>query len=427
MNELRAALAGLTTRGRCLLSAGAALAGSALLLGQRDLMRAGLFLLVLPLAAGAVVSRTRYRLACTRTLEPPRVPAARRADVRLQLDNVSRLPSGLLLLEDAVPYTLGVRPRFVLDRVEAGGRRQAGYAVSTSLRGRYRIGPLRLRVSDPFGLCELARAFHDSDQLVVTPAVTPLPPGSLAGDWTGGGDTSSRATAASGSDDVTTREYRHGDDLRKVHWRSTARTGELMVRREEQPVQSRVTLLLDTRAGAHRGDGPGSSFEWAVSAVASVGASLARTGALLRLVVDDDRELVPPGLPLTEPLLLDVLADVELGEGASLVPAVERLRRGVDGVLVAVVGLLDEATAARLARLRQEATGCVALLLDTPSWVRRRTEPLAGQSAAERALLAAGWRVTRVAHGASLADAWSAVALRGPLSSQTWTGTGVTA
>ena len=67
---LAAALAGLTTRGRCLVSAGLALCAGAALLGQRDLLRVGLFLLALPLVAVAVVARTRYQLACARGVEP---------------------------------------------------------------------------------------------------------------------------------------------------------------------------------------------------------------------------------------------------------------------------------------------------------------------------------------------------------------------
>ncbi len=200
------------------------------------------------------------------------------------LDNVSRLPSGVLLMEDALPYTLGGRPRFVLDKVEPQGQRTVAYPVRSDVRGRFTVGPLSVRLTDPFGLVELSRAFASTDELVVTPVVSPLPPVRLGGDWAGGGESTARSVAASGSEDISTREYRHGDDLRKVHWKSTARTGELMVRREEQPFQSRATLLLDGRAAAHRGEGPGSSYEWAVSAVASAGTALARAGFALHLL-----------------------------------------------------------------------------------------------------------------------------------------------
>jgi uncharacterized protein (DUF58 family) len=114
------------------------------------------------------------------------------------------------------------------------------------------------------------------DVLTVVPAVHPLPLIKLGGAWESGGERVSRSVAIRGDDDAATREYRNGDDLRKVHWRSTARVGKLMVRREERPWQARATLLLDTRADSHRGDGPGSSFEWAVSAIASVGAYTSR-------------------------------------------------------------------------------------------------------------------------------------------------------
>jgi uncharacterized protein (DUF58 family) len=414
VTDVQAALSGLTTRGRCLLSAGTALAICAVLLGQRDLLRAAIFLLALPIAAVAVVSRTRYRLACTRRLEPVRVEVGRSSDVHLHLSNVSRLPSGTLRMEDTLPYALGGRPRFVLDRVEPKGVREVTYPVTSEVRGRFQVGPLSVRMADPFGLCELSRAFATSDELVVTPAVIPLPTVPLGGDWAGGGETASRATASSGSDDVSTREYRHGDDLRKVHWRSTARVGELMVRREEQPYQSRATLLLDTRSMAHRGDGADSSFEWAVTAVASIGASLLRAGYTVRLVTDDEQELVPQGLALTEGLLLDLLAGVTLGRGRDLEPAVQRLRRGIDGVLVAVVGTCEPAVAERLSRLRSGTTACTALLLDTRTWEpsahSRSANPhrrLPTGPDAATTLLRAGWQVLPAQQGVPLQSLWS--------------------
>ncbi|WP_324277397.1 DUF58 domain-containing protein [Blastococcus brunescens] len=79
----------------------------------------------------------------------------------------------------------------------------------------------------------------------------PLGTGGPAGGHGGGGEGSRRTIAVHGEDDVSIREYRQGDDLRKVHWRATARTGELMVRLEERPWRAQATLFLDTRARAH--------------------------------------------------------------------------------------------------------------------------------------------------------------------------------
>ena len=108
----------------------------------------------------------------------------------------------------------------------------------------------------------------------------------LSGEWGGAGHSTSRSVATHGDDDVATREYRHGDDLRRIHWRTTARRGELTVRREEQPWQSRGAVLLDTRLIAHRGDGPASSLEWAISAAASISIHLAHARFELRMVTD---------------------------------------------------------------------------------------------------------------------------------------------
>jgi uncharacterized protein (DUF58 family) len=407
---MRAALSGLTTRGRCLLAAGTAAALCAVVLGERDLLRVACFLLALPLVAAAVVARTRFRLSCARSLGPSRVPVGQPAEVILRLENVSMLPTGLLLLEDEVPYTLGGRPRFTVDRIGATQHRTVRYPVRSDSRGRYRIGPLRLRLADPFGLVELTRSFSAVDHLTVVPTVYPLRSVRLGGAWDSGGESVSRSVAIRGDDDAATREYRNGDDLRKVHWRSTARVGKLMVRREERPWQSRVILLLDTRAVAHRGDGPGSSFEWSVSAAASVGVHAARLGYAVHLIDDSGR--VAAGADLgDEGALLDHLAEVGTSRSRGLEAAVAALR-GTDstGTLVAVLGLLDAEQVSALAATRSPTDTSIALLVDATTWMglapRGRAEAEAAYDAAAETLSRSGWRLVRVRHGDSLPEVW---------------------
>ena len=287
MTWLRAALGGLTTRGRAFLAAGVAATASAFILGQRDLLRIGVLLIVLPAACALVIGRAQLRLALTRTISPARVVSGDTARVRLELENLTRLVTRVLLAEDTIPYSLGPSPRFVMARLPGGRRAAVTYSVPTQTRGRYEIGPLRLQMSAPFGLCEVTRAFTATDPLIVVPRTWPLSGAPTGGHWGGSGEAMHGTAAASGVHDIAIREYRYGDDLRRVHWRSTARRGELMVRREEQPRQMRATVLLDSRADSHRGDGPASSFEWAVSATASVAVHLSGLRYGVRLLTDD--------------------------------------------------------------------------------------------------------------------------------------------
>ncbi|MGN9780163.1 DUF58 domain-containing protein [Nonomuraea sp. ZG12] len=402
----------LTSRGRSFLASGMAALLMAILLGENDLFRIGVLVTALPLLAAMVVARTRYRLSCARRLDPARAEVGGEATVTLRLENVTRLPTGLLLIEDTVPYALGVRPRFVLDRVEARGVREIDYRVRSDLRGRYTIGPLSVRIADPFGLVELTRAFTISDTLVVTPQVVALPHVRLSGEWTGGGDSRTRSVAAAGDDDVAPREYRQGDDLRRVHWRSTARHGELMVRREEQQWQSRGALLLDTRRYAHRGDGPRSSFEVAVSAAASIGVHLAHEGLGLRLVTDQGAEhLTDTGLSWS---LLDTLSMVRSSSARSLEMGVSALRQGGgDGLIVAVVGALDPEEARELARLRHSGITGVAVLLDVDTWDGGAPGSAENLQAVETVLAGYGWRIVRLSAGVSIASVWPDAASRG--------------
>lgn len=402
-------------RGRCLLAAGLTTALAGLVLQERDLLRIAALLIAAPLVAVGLAARTRFRLTCARRLEPARVAAGERSRVVLRIENVSRLPTGLLLIEDTIPYLLGGRPRVVIDRLAPRRPIDVGYHVSGELRGRYRVGPLTVRLMDPFGLCELPRSFATADTLVVTPQVIALPSVALSGEWGGAGHSTSRSVATYGDDDVATREYRHGDDLRRIHWRTTARRGELTVRREEQPWQSRGAVVLDTRLIAHRGDGPASSLEWAVSAAASISLHLARNGFEIRLITDTGNEVSSAGLAEAsfDGSVLDALALVSPSPGRTLSTGLGTVRRhGTEGLLVAVVGSLTPDDADELARMRSggAATG-IALVLDTDSWVAHPSaEPPPGITAHEktcRLLEHSGWRTISVVRGDSLAELWA--------------------
>jgi uncharacterized protein (DUF58 family) len=384
---------------------------SGTVLNEADLLRLGMLLLALPLVAALFVVRTRFRLTCTRRLEPARLAAGSRARAVLRIENVSRLPTGLLLVEDTIPYLLGGRPRVVVERLAPRRPIDVGYHINGEARGRYNVGPLTVRLLDPFGMCELPRAFTTVDTLVVTPYVETLPDTALRGEWGGAGQSTNRGVSTHGDDDVATREYRHGDDLRRIHWRTTARRGELTVRREEQPWESRAAVLLDTRLVAHRGDGPASSLEWAVSAAASVSRHLAERGFDVRLVTDAGGEVSSAALGASgfDGAMLDVLAGLTASTGQSLHVGVEAARgAGGQGLIVAIVGTIHADDAERLARLRSadRSTGIV-FMLDSATWSSAAAPAEAGDHARAVGLLtAAGWRVVEVRRGDSIARLW---------------------
>lgn len=424
---MRTALAALTTRGRTFLTAGITAALMSLAFGQRDILRVGLLVAALPLLSALSVSRTRFRLACTRRIDPSRAPVGETTRVVLRLRNVAGLPTGLLLVEDRVPVELGARPRFVIDRLAPHSHRDVSYEVRSDVRGRFLVGPLVLRVADPFGLCALDRSFSQRDALVVTPTVEHLPAVSISGDWSGHGDSRARSVAAAGEDDVAVRDYRRGDELRRVHWPSTARHGQLMVRREEQPWESRSAVLLDTRERAHRGRGSDSSFEQSVSMAASVGVHLGRRGFAVRLVGASGPEVSSAGhLPATlggdnEGLLLDALAVVSERGNDTIEGLATAARHYGDSLMVGVLGHVDLTEAERLVRARHGMGTTVAVIVDVADWLPRGdpTAALLREQAGEAATLmrASGWRVVPLGRGQPLAEAWRQVAFRdtGPL------------
>jgi hypothetical protein len=406
------ALHGFTLRGRSFVAAGLTAVLCGMVLGERDLTRIGMLVTLLPVVAALWVARSGNRLGLARTLGAAQVEVGQRAVVHLELTNVGPT-TGVLLIEEQIPWALGSRPRFVIDSMRPGWRRQIDYPVQAEVRGKYDIGPLRVRVGDPFGLVELHRTFTKTASLVVIPTTEPLPAIPLLGAWTGAGDNRPRPFASGSAADVTVRDYRVGDDLRRVHWRSTAKVGSLMVRREEQPWQSRCTLFLDNRARVHRGQGPHSSLERAVTAAASIAVHLTTQGFQVRLVSAlgeeiehgwHDGDVAASARPLLERLA--VLPTVQVHD----------LYTGwvdesvTSGMCVAVIGALDDHDRDFLAGLHHRGSASYAVALDVDSWAARTPEPSFTRRPGELPpapwLRQRGWKAAELTRGAPLQTAW---------------------
>jgi uncharacterized protein (DUF58 family) len=431
-------LSSLTPRGRALVGAGLALLLLGILLGERALAQLAVFVLALPVLSALTVSRERFRLVTRRTLSPGRVPRGGSAQVLLEITNSDTRPGGLWVLTEQLPADVGRSPRFVVERLLGGASSGLRYRVQGLRRGRHLLGPLRLRLVDPFGLVERSAVGTDTSPLLVVPRVRPLGPGGPAGGQGGGGEGARRTIAVHGEDDVSTRQYRQGDDLRKVHWRATARTGELMVRLEERPWRAQATLLVDTRSRAHlvaprhavpewtgpAGDDspPPDSLEWLVEAAASIGTALAKRGAVLRTVTDTG-ELVPTSGRgrLSPEDLLDRLAVVGPSRLASLATGVEQVCRAAgEGPVLCLLGAVGPDDVTELIRHRSGPTADLAVLADIESWADaglsrgRRGLTAASRDALARQrddaadlLRAAGWRVAIARADRSVAEVWA--------------------
>jgi len=239
-------------------------------------------------------------------------------------------------------------------------------------------------VADSFGLVSITRAFTSTSTLTVTPAIIALSRPPLAGSWLGDSDSGRRSIAASGDDDAAPRAYRTGDSLHRVHWRSTARYGELMVRREEQFWRNSASLFLDGRRTGYSA----AMFELAVTAAASIGVHLAGEGFDARFVTELGEV---PRQGSFRDTLLDTLAVLQPSRAIRLEAGVKALG-SADGQLIAVLGQAQE-----LAAARRGNAPALALILS-------EDEPAVAPSV--RALTGAGWRVAVVTDPARLPAAW---------------------
>ncbi|QYJ04731.1 DUF58 domain-containing protein [Nocardioides panacisoli] len=396
---MRSGLAGLTLRGRAFLAAGLTAIACAVLLGQDSLVRIGALAVLLPLVTAYVVGRRRYQLQTARILQPALARAGETVRVSLEVSNRGGNGAGALLMEDQVPLALGARPRFVLQGLRREWRRTVSYSVRSDVRGEYSIGPLRLTANDPFGLLQVRTTVPGSATLTVMPRTVHLPRGNLGGGWGGSGEHRPQAFASGSAEDVTVREYRRGDELRRVHWHSSAHAGQLMVRKEEQPWEARATVLLDNRVRSHRGRGLASSFEFAVTAAASLVAHLDEQGYAVQLATADSHGPAARGGAAALLERLAVLGQVNQPSFTTQWSS----DAGTGGLVVAVLGSVDDEDVAALRQWRHHHATALALTLDVDQWAGRGPDP---SRRATAPLIGAGWRGAEVGPDDRLDRAW---------------------
>lgn len=327
-----------TTRGWAALGAGIALAILWVVFGEQLMLATGAFLIFAVLAGVAYVRSTVPKVAVTRRIIPYQVHDGDRAVVELSVTTSRRIAQAVVADEVS---GLGTA-RFVANRIEPQDPTQSHYEVLCRPRGIYAVGPATIRVRDPLALTEAGGTAGTTDRLVVFPAIE-----DLDGLPTGRGQdptvNTSRANFAQigGEDFFTLREYQHGDDLRKVHWPSTAKRNVLMIRQLEMPWQSRALILLDPRRSAYA---DGEAFEHIVSGVASAFRHLFRNGYTPTLWTGVGSGTIV-GNTEGYGVAMEELASVQTSSTLDLLSAVKRLRRSgmAGGVLVLATGRPDDA------------------------------------------------------------------------------------
>lgn len=401
----------MTVRGRFFVGAGVSIALVGMVLGLYDLTKVGVLLLMLPVLAGLLVRRD-LKIEVGRSLLPSRVPIGGHSDVTLAVRNAGRRSTPLLRGEEELSQTFGDRPHVLVPSLAPGEQRALTYRVRSHLRGHHPVGPLSVRSTDPFGLATRTTTIPGGNALVVLPRAIPLSPVSGVPAASGGETSSSPRMALHGEDDIGVREYRIGDDLRRIHWPSTARTGETMVRQDEEPSRRRALVVLDDRGAVHAGAGSGGSFEWSVTAVASVVTLLLgeRFDVHLSFASDTSGRVVPvEGLDQA----LDRLAAVQPSPATSargIVEVLDDFAQHGGGLVVAVLGALDQASADLCAARTSHG---LALVVDTGGFTDPRTGgathrgPMSGPAAETSERLAlGGWRTRTVRPGDRLQPMW---------------------
>jgi uncharacterized protein (DUF58 family) len=386
----------LTPRGWAALAAGVGTLITGHLFGLKDVFVVGIGLLVMLGAAVAFVHLLHPQVSATRRVLPARVHAGASSRVELALVNDSRHRTPVLTVRD--PFDDGARwARFLVAPLQPTELARAAYRLPTEQRGIFHLGPLEIRLVDPFGLAATTTFGAPKTSLTVYPKIdriAPLP--TSHGEDPLAGAHHPHALSGAGEDFYALRPYVRGDDLRRVHWPSTARTDELMIRQDQMPWQGRTTIVVDVRATVVDDD----SIERVLSAAASIVTAAWLRRSLVRLLTTAGYDSAFAAGRVHMESILEHLAEATADDG-NLVRLLVALRRAGSGGALSMV-TTDQAPVGELealTSLRARYGSATLVVFET----RSRGQLAAAGSAPP------GTNVVRVGTDAAFASAWTAV------------------
>ncbi|HVE92551.1 MAG TPA: DUF58 domain-containing protein [Actinomycetota bacterium] len=304
----------------------------------------------------------------------PRAHEGDRMDVEVQL--VAERGVSTFILEERVPERLGTTVKVPISKLRRGSTVSHTYGLRCTRRGVYDIGPLVAVTNDPLGLTQRETVLAEKFEMLVHPRIEFVSDRPLTRRYE---DPPIRPPFSrpwpSGLEFYGMREYKPGDELRRIVWRASARMGKLMVREAEEGITDHITIILDTDRGSHSQDGDHSeSFEMGVRAAASLGVRHLRDGYEIRCETNNGpltRELRGSTAQLS---LLDSFARVEMAR-VPLSKVISRLitdpRRDAHNILIT-----PKLLAADAAQLRLLLNKGVSILVVALIWDEANTETL---------------------------------------------------
>jgi len=312
-----------------------------------------------------------------------------RMRVTYTLRNGSRMPK--LWLEVHNPTTLpGGLPGRALS---LASRQERSWLIRLPLsrRGQFRIEPLAIRTADPFGFFEASASVGQGISVVVYPRLEPLPLWRLPAASLEGSHASPERTLQTTPLATSVRPYAPGDSMNRIHWKSTARHGEIQVKEFDLEQTADAWIVLDLERGVQAGQGEESTTEAAVRAAASIADKALQEGRAVGMSVNANRTaFLPPDRGGRQHLkIMQLLAAVE-ADGRSplvetLVQTVGRLRRGM--TVVVITASLDPGWVRAISAVRNRGVACVVVTLDAAAYSRAVEEARArlggGQAVAD--------------------------------------------